>query len=255
MATATKQTAPIDDQLLGELNHTRSPDELLRAIFERFGPRAAIGTSGQLTGSVLIDMASKTGLPFRVFAIDTLRLHPETYELWNRIEKRYRISIERFRPDPSKLEKMIRDHGEFLFFDSKAKQEFCCELRKVEPNQRALATLDAWVTGLRQDQSEYRKGTPRLEIIQEKGRSLLKACPVVEWNEQQVRAYIQKHDVPYNPLFDPQSNGARYTSLGCIICTTPVLPHEPPRAGRWRWFNVLESDKKECGIHVKKSQA
>lgn len=218
-------------------------EELLRWVFETHGDRAAIGTSLQLTGSALIDMASKLGVPFRVFTLDTLRLHSESYELIDKFESRYGIKIERFTANPEKLEKMIKQHGEYLFFDSKEKQEYCCYLRKVEPNERALETLDAWVTGLRRDQSESRKETPRAEWMTSKERKILKLSPLAHWTEAEVKEYIAKNNVPYHPLFD-----RGYGSIGCIICSTPLRPGEPPRAGRWRWFN--EPSDKECGIHL-----
>lgn len=227
---------------------TKPESELLKWVFTKYGDRAAIGTSLQLTGSVLIDMTSKLGIPFRVFTLDTLRLHPESYALIETFEKRYGITIERFTPDPVKLEKMVKQHGEYLFFDAKEKQEYCCFIRKVEPNERALATLDAWVTGLRRDQSDERKNTPRASLMTSGGREILKLSPLAHWDEARVRQYIKDNDVPYQKLFDEG-----YDSIGCIICSTPTRPGEPKRAGRWRWFNATD-DKKECGIHLDKGE-
>jgi phosphoadenylyl-sulfate reductase (thioredoxin) len=222
------------------------PRELLKWAFEHYGSRAAIGTSLQLTGSVLIDMCAKAGVPFRVFLIDTLRLHRESYDLIGTFEARYSIKIERFLPDPRRLDQMLAMHGEYLFFDSKAKQEYCCQIRKVEPNEKALSTLDAWVTGLRRDQSEARTATRRASFTHQSGRTILKLAPLADWTGEEVRAYIEKNKVPYHPLFE-----RGYDSIGCIICTTPLRPGEPKRAGRWRWFNALD-ESKECGIHLEK---
>jgi len=234
----------VDGAALEEL-----PDaELLQWAFSNYGDRAAIGTSLQLTGSVLIDMASRLGLPFRVFILDTLRLHQESYSLIEKFEKRYNIKVERFTPAPRKLEKMLNVHGEYLFFDSKEKQEYCCNIRKVEPNERALESLDAWITGLRRDQSEDRKDIPRVSWMQSKGRSVLKIAPLAHWTEADVKKYIADNDVPYHPLFDQG-----YDSIGCIICSTPLRPGEPKRAGRWRWFNASDTNK-ECGIHLDKGE-
>lgn len=249
---------PINPMLVKELEPIEEPGRLMAELFRRFGERCAIGTSGQLTGSALIDMAVQAGVKQpRVFTNDTLRLFPETYELFRAIEQRYSLAIERFTPDPAKIEEMIRQHGEYLFFDSKAKQEFCCHLRKVEPNQRALDTLDVWITGLRADQSETRATTRRLEILQHPvsnggTRPLLKVAPLVAWTEQQVREYLTAHDVPTHKLLAHALPGDwRYESLGCIICTTPIGPDEPRRAGRWRWFNAAApGDDKECGLHL-----
>lgn len=223
-------------------------EELIAWAIENFGDRAAIGTSFQLTGSVIIDLAAKRLKSFRVFTVDTLRLHPETYAAINDFEARYNLTIELFQPDHDKLERMLSRFGEYLFFMDKAKQEYCCDIRKVEPNERALETLDVWITGLRKDQSERRAEVRRAEIIEKKGRKILKLAPLADWTVEEVRRYIIEHHLPYNTLFDKG-----YDSIGCIICSTPLLPGEPPRGGRWRWFNALDAEhKKECGIHVKK---
>lgn len=250
MSSVTQDIPRIDQNLAEQLDAIEDAYELIDELLKLFGDRVAIGTSGQLTGCVLIDLAARRGQPFRVFVIDTLRLHPETYEFWDRLEDHYGFKLERFKPDDEKLDRMLNQHGEFLFFDSKFKQGLCCNVRKVEPNQRAMQTLDVWITGLRRDQSAERGETPRVTIGQEGVRDILKVCPLVDWDEERVRDYISEHDVPYNPLFDVSLHGAHYKSLGCVICTTPVMPHESPRAGRWRWFNAVEEGKKECGLHI-----
>lgn len=236
-----------DPRLLDELE-AMSPEDLLRWSAEQHGSRAGIITSLQDTGTVIIDMASKVAPELRVLTIDTLRLHHETYALIDEIEAHYGIKIERFQPDPDRLRHMTRQHGEYLFFDSKDKQEFCCAVRKVEPNIRALHTLDVWITGLRQDQSDARAETPKVSYAQGEWSTLIKVAPLADWSTQQVKDYIAENDVPYNNLYDQG-----YTSIGCVICSTPSLPHESPRAGRWRWFNELHKDEKECGIHTNTS--
>lgn len=237
----------IDREALARLDNLPAA-ELIAWAFENFGERAAIGTSFQLTGSVIIDLAAGRCKSFRVFTIDTLRLHPETYAAINDFETRYGLTIELFQPNHDKLKKMLDRFGEYLFFMDKAKQEYCCDIRKVEPNERAIETLDVWITGLRRDQSAGRMDVPRAEVIERKGRKILKLAPLADWTAEQVRRYIEEHRLPYNTLFDKG-----YDSIGCIICSTPTLPGEPPRSGRWRWFNALDAEhKKECGIHVKK---
>ncbi len=240
----------VDQNLIAELESIQDPQELIRVLFERFGSRAAIGTSGQLTGTVMVDMAARAGVKPRVFTIDTLRLFPETYELFDQVEKKYGIKVEKIQPDPVKLNQMIREHGEYLFFDSKEKQEYCCQLRKVEPNEKVLATLDVWLTGLRADQSKGRSTTPRFNLMTRTDQKpLLKVAPLVDWTEEKLRKYCEEHQVPVHKLLNYERDGWRYESLGCILCTTPIGPHEPRRAGRWRWFNALEGHDKECGIH------
>ncbi|HPA03146.1 MAG TPA: phosphoadenylyl-sulfate reductase [Candidatus Hydrogenedentes bacterium] len=241
IAEAPARLAAVD---LERLNRA-SPEELL-AWAADFGERAAIMTSFQKTGCVMIDMAHRAGLGLRVVTVDTLRLHPETYELMAQLEARYHIAIERFEPDPQRLQRMLDQHGEFLFFDSRPKQEHCCWIRKVEPNDRALRTLDVWITGLRHDQSRHRSGVPKATWVEKDGRKLLKLAPLVAWPEEEVDAYLDRYGVPSNTLYDQG-----YASIGCMICTTPIKPGEDKRAGRWRWFNQYEGDhKKECGIHV-----
>lgn len=233
-----------DPQLIDQLE-AMSPEDLLRWAAKQHGSRAGIITSFQDTGTVIIDMASKVAPELRVLTVDTLRLHPETYALIEEIEAHYGIAIERFQPDPDRLRRMVRQHGLFLFFDSKDKQEFCCSVRKVEPNVRALRSLDVWITGLRQDQSDMRAETPKVSYVQGEWSTLIKIAPLADWTSQQVKEYIADNNVPYNKLYDEG-----YTSIGCVICSTPTLPHEPPRAGRWRWFNDRHEDEKECGIHT-----
>lgn len=240
----------IDTNLVQELEKIEDSQTLIGEVFHRFGKRAAIGTSGQLTGVVMIDQAIKSGVIPRVFTIDTLRLFPETYELFEALEKKYSIYIERLQPDSQKLNAMLKEHGEYLFFDTKEKQELCCHIRKVEPNDRALETLDVWLTGLRTDQSPARAGKSRFEIITHgpEKRPILKVTPLLYWKEKALRDYAAQQQVPIHKLLNYEKDGWFYESLGCVICTTPIGPHEPRRAGRWRWFNSLD-DNKECGLH------
>lgn len=240
----------ITSDLIQELETITDPQHLLSEVFKRFGNRAAIGTSGQLTGVALIDLAVSGGVLPRVFTIDTERLFPETYQLFKDLEQKYKIVIERARPNAQKIKTMVEKDGEFLFFDSKEKQEFCCHLRKVEPNQTILKTVDVWITGLRNDQSMSRSKKPKFQIIThpEDKHPILKIAPLMDWTEAEVREYIKKKSVPMHPLLKEVKEGEwYYESLGCVICTTPIGPFESRRAGRWRWFN--DPNNKECGIH------
>ena len=228
-----------------ELN-AMSSEELLQWAFEHFGDRAGIVTSFQDTGCVMIDIASRVAPGLRVLTVDTLRLHPETYALMEEIEVKYDLHIEQFKPDMERLKRMVAQHGEFLFFDTKAKQEYCCQIRKVEPNIQALQTLDVWFTGLRQDHSGSRSDTPKAQYVENEWNTLLKLAPLADWDTQKIKAYTAEHAVPSNKLYDQG-----YTSIGCMVCSTPTLPHEDSRAGRWRWFNHMDPDgEKECGIHI-----
>lgn len=230
---------------------TEGPQEILFYLFKRFKERAAIVTSGQLSGMILIHLAAENRLPFRVCTLDTLRLFPETYAFLEQVESRYGIQIEQIQPDRQELQQMVAQHGEYLFFDSKAKQEHCCNVRKVRPMQRLLKTLDVWITGLRRDQSDARQQLSKAEIISSVSHPFLKVSPLIQWTTEQVWQFVSENEIPVNPLLTAGAQGPYYESLGCIICTTPIRPGEPKRAGRWRWQNATPTaeNAKECGLH------
>lgn len=246
-----KLNPSVDNALCQEVVLTETPQEILFSLFKRFKERAAIVTSGQLSGMVLIHFAAENRLPFRVCTLDTLRLFPETYAFLEKVEARYGIQIEQVQPDPQEVQRMVSEHGEYLFFDGQAKQEYCCNVRKVRPMQRLLETLDVWITGLRRDQSEARQHLRKAEIISSTTHPVLKVNPLLQWTTDEIWQFVRANDIPVNPLLEADADGHYYESLGCIICTTPIRPGEPKRAGRWRWQNaaaITENDK-ECGLH------
>jgi phosphoadenosine phosphosulfate reductase len=221
------------------------PEELLRYAAETYGDRAAIGTSLQKTGTVMIDMIHRMGLPLRVFFIDTLLNNDETYELLEEFETRYEMTIERFRPSPDAIESLYKSVGQYAHFLARPT---CCQVRKSGPLQEALSTLDVWISGLRADQSEgRRKGAFKAGWTGiQKGRSILKLNPLLEWSVKDVDRYIAEHNVPYNKLYDYESEyGEKYNVIGCRVCHIPVREDFDPRIGKFPW----EQSKKECGLH------
>lgn len=246
-----KLNLSVDNALCQEIVLTETPQEILFSLFKRFKERAAIVTSGQLSGMVLIHLAAENQLPFRVCTLDTLRLFPETYAFFEKVESRYGIQIEQVQPDPQDVQQMVAEQGAYLFFDSKAKQEYCCNIRKVRPMQRLLETLDVWITGLRRDQSDARQQLRKAEIISSTTPPVLKVNPLFQWTTDEVWQFVRDNDIPVNPLLEADADGHYYESLGCIICTTPIKPGEPKRAGRWRWQNAAPTaeNEKECGLH------
>ena len=223
-----------------------SAEEILRWALDDFGDKVAISTSFQATGMAILDMAAcLTGGDVRVFSLDTGRIHQETYDLIEQVRQRYGIEIEMLAPDGGELSRMLTLHGPNLFYDSVAKRRLCCEIRKVRPLKRKLATLDAWITGLRRTQSQARGDVSPIELDEEHG-GILKVAPLAAWSEQEVWDYIRRNDVPYHKLYDRS-----YTSIGCAPCTRATEPGEAARAGRW-WWEEDEADK-ECGIHVSPS--
>lgn len=243
-----------NEQLAGyirELDFAQmSAEQLLRWASETFPGRAVLNTSFQYTGTSMIHMAVAAALTLRFATLDTLRLHPETYAFIEEIKARYNCAIEVIRPKGGDVQRMVERHGEYLFFDSKEKQEHCCQVRKDWPNNALLKTTDCWISGQRWDQSEYRQQTAKKAVlIDEYGtrRKILKLNPLVDWDDEKLMAYVADHDVPVHPLYEQG-----YPSFGCVICATPIRPGEPKRAGRWRWFNGSQEDgddPKECGLH------
>ena len=226
-----------------------APPELIHRILETYGARAAIGTSMQKTGLVTIDLAAQTGLSYRVYTVDSLRLFPETYAYRRVLEERFGIQIEVFQPDPGVVGPMVRQFGEHLFYRSIELRKLCCHNRKVRPNEEALKTLDIWITGIRHDQSESRQRFRRMQTICFGERRILKVAPLIDWSEQQLETYIQERDLPVHPLYEWRNEaGEHYKSIGCHTCTVPVLPQEDQRSGRWPWEQ--EGEKKECGIQL-----
>jgi phosphoadenosine phosphosulfate reductase len=210
------------------------PERLLEWAFETFGDAVAISSAFGAEGMVLIDIASRVSQSFRVFTLDTEFLFPETYNLMDQVEQKYGITIERVYPLVSP-EEQERLHGPALW---QRNPDQCCNLRKVEPLQRKLGELKAWITSIRRDQTAARTAAGKVEWDAKFG--LVKINPVADWTSRQVWQYIRDHDVPYNALHE-----RNYPSIGCTHCTRAVRPGEDPRAGRW-----AGSSKTECGLHV-----
>ena len=210
--------------------------------FDKFSPKLALACSFQVEESVLIDMMHRMrGADFRIFTLDTGRLNQETYDCMDAIRQRYGVSVEVYFPDAEKVQDMVRSHGLNLFYNSVELRKLCCGIRKVEPLNRALRELNAWMTGLRREQAVTRSEVRKIELDRDHG-SIVKINPLVDWSYDQVWYYIREHNVPYNRL-----HNQGYPSIGCAPCTRAVKPGEDLRAGRWWWENP---DTKECGLHV-----
>ena len=229
------------NELVEELT-SQNPKEIIARALRDYSRDIAISFSGA-EDVALIDMASKTGVAFRVFTLDTGRLHPETYHFIDRVRERYDVSIDVYFPEPEAVERMVREKGMFSFYRDGHKE--CCTIRKVEPLKRALSGLNAWITGQRRDQSPgTRTEVPVVQadpVFASNGRELVKFNPLARWSSKQVWDYIRENDVPYNALHD-----RGFISIGCEPCTRAVLPGQHEREGRWWWE---DQTKKECGLH------
>jgi phosphoadenosine phosphosulfate reductase len=202
--------------------------------------RLAIASSFGPEDIVLIDLLASFVPKARVFTLDTGRLPQETYDLMDQVRRRWAIDIEVFFPDAVAVETMTTTKGLNLFYESVENRRECCHVRKVEPLGRALATVDAWVTGLRRDQSATRAEVRKAEPDPSR-EGLWKIAPLVDWTSREVWAYIRERDLPYNALHD-----RGYPSIGCAPCSRAVEPGEDDRAGRWWWE---QESARECGIH------
>jgi thioredoxin-dependent adenylylsulfate APS reductase len=227
------------DEIASRLEE-KQPQEVLAWAVDRFGERLAICSGLQAEGCVLIDMAWRIDPKVRVFTLDTGRLPYETHGLIDRIRDRYGIRIEIFVPEAAAVEDMVARHGNDLFRHSIDLRLLCCQVRKVQPLRRALSDCDAWVTGLRREQSETRTDVRKFAIDHDHG-GIVKLAPLADWSEEKVWSYIRSNRVPYNLLYEKG-----YRSIGCAPCTRAVAEGEDPRAGRWWWESGAP---KECGIH------
>jgi len=218
---------------------TASLTEILRWGWETYGERAAIGTSFQGAGIVVMHTAYENGFRFPIFTIDTGLLFPETLELKAKLEARLGVQIESLHPEQT-VDEQAAEHGPELW---NRYPDLCCTMRKVIPLQNKLKTLDVWITGLRRQQSETRTKTQIVELYKFDvlhDQYILKLNPMATWTRDAVQAYLRERDLPINAL---QSRG--YRSIGCMPCTRPVGEGDDERAGRWTGF-----DKAECGIHT-----
>jgi phosphoadenosine phosphosulfate reductase len=214
---------------------TAEPQDILRFVFSTY-PKVAISTAFGLEGCALIDLAVKIKPDVRVFTIDTDYLFPDTLALKDRLVEKYRLNLTVLKPAIT-IEEQARRYGKDLYASN---PDQCCAIRKVEPNRRAILGLDAWIAGLRRDQSATRANIGILERYDhDDGTPYVKVNPLANWTRKHTWAYVLVNEVPYNPLFD---NG--YKSVGCWPCTKPVAADAAERDGRW-----IDKDKLECGIH------
>ena len=195
-------------------------EETLRTAIERHHPSLVMACSFQKEESVLIDLLMRIEPSARVFTIDTGVLFPETYEVWRKVEDRYGLRVEVVDATPPNGTPWSASN--------------CCGTRKVDALERALAGKEAWITGIRREQSPTRANAEQVEW--DEARGVWKFNPLAEWTDQDVWSYVNEHDLPYHPLHD-----RGYESIGCAPCTLPGNG----RDGRW-----AGQDKTECGLHV-----
>jgi phosphoadenosine phosphosulfate reductase len=210
-----------------------SAEDVVRWAYAEYGSKLCLTCSWQKQSSVLVHMISELGLDIDVIELDTHLFFRESYETRDRLVERYGLNL--IQPEIPTVAEQHRAEGPNLW---ERDPDRCCHIRKVEPLVAALRPYDAWISGIRRDQSPSRAGTPKVEWSDRYG--VHKVHPLADWDEKRVWAYISVNEIPYNPLHD-----TGYRSIGCIPCTRPTSPDDEERAGRW-----AGSDKLECGIHL-----
>jgi phosphoadenosine phosphosulfate reductase len=215
------------------------PVEALALLAGEFPGEIVFSTSFGWEDQVITDMIFTNNLPIKVFTLETGRLFPETYYVWNRTMEMYGKPIHAWYPDNELLQQMVNAKGPSSFYESVENRKECCGIRKVEPLNRALAGNRCWVTGIRAEQSANRQFMDNLEWDEQ--HNLIKFHPIFEWTLDRVKEFTRARNVPYNTLHD-----RGFPSIGCQPCTRAVQPGEDFRAGRWWWE---DQNKKECGLH------
>lgn len=221
---------------------SKTPQQILQLALQHYGD-LWLSFSGA-DDIVVLDMAWKLDPGIKVFTLDTGRLHPETYRFLEEVRTHYNLQLEVLSPDQQKLEAYVKEKGLFDFYASGHGE--CCGIRKIDPLRRKLATVDAWITGQRRDQSPgTRSSVPVIEVdaaFSSPGKPLIKFNPLANYSSEDVWNYIRMLEIPYNSLHE-----RGFISIGCEPCTRPVLPNQHEREGRWWWE---EETQKECGLHA-----
>lgn len=223
-----------------QLNRATEPLGILQQGLALIDGPIALASSFSSEDIVLIDLLQKVERKVQVFAIDTGRLNEETLEIAETIRLRYQLEIEWYFPERAAVERLEREQGLFSFRESLAKRQYCCQIRKVEPLQRALQGLAGWITGQRRAHAAGRSSLQPIETDR-LNSNIIKLNPLAYWSTAQLEEYVRQQRLPINRL-----HASGYHSIGCAPCTRNVQPGEDPRAGRWWWESP---EHKECGLH------
>lgn len=224
---------------ISKLIADKSAEEILSALSALSSEKVVFSTSLSYEDQVITHMVFSNNFNIEVFTLDTGRLFPETYSVFNSTRERYKKEIKTYYPKTEAVEKLVSSKGPNSFYESVENRKECCYIRKVEPLKRALSGKTIWITGIRAEHSANRNDMKKLEW--DESNQIIKIHPLLNWTFEETKAYIIKHNIPYNPLHD-----RGFVSIGCQPCTRAIKGGEDFRAGRWWWEN---SDKKECGLH------
>jgi len=223
-----------------KFSDARAEEIIAWAVSEIGVEKFVLASSMSVEGQVLTDMLISESRRGRVITIDSGRLNQETYDVIAYTRERYGIDVEIVFPDSRELVEMVEKNGINLFYDGVEKRKLCCEIRKVRPLKKKLEGLDAWICGLRREDSDSRSGIKKFEWDGNFG--LLKINPIADWTEAMLWEYAEKRKIRTNELYRKG-----YKSIGCAPCTRAVEAGAHPRSGRWWWEPSCHS---ECGLHV-----
>ncbi|MDO8451024.1 MAG: phosphoadenylyl-sulfate reductase [Rhodoferax sp.] len=207
-------------------------------------PRVSQASSLGAEDVVLSHLINSLQLDIGIFVLETGMLHAETLALLDRLKATSRAPVEVFTPVNESVVQFVAREGKDAMYKSIALRKACCHIRKMEPLARALAGKDAWITGLRREQSGARAEVP---LIDTTDATRVKINPLAIWTWGDVWHFIDLHQIDYNPLHDQF-----YPSIGCAPCTRAISLGEDFRAGRWWWEDEAA---KECGLHVNQSSS
>lgn len=216
------------------------PAARLGALRDALTGRIVFTTSLGLEDQAITHMIATANLDIAIATLDTGRMFPETYALWQETEARYGVKITPYYPHGEAVEKLVAAQGINGFTNSIDARKACCDVRKLVPLGRALHGAKGWVTGLRADQSDHRGALSF--VTYDSARGLIKLNPIFDWTRERTLAYAKAENIPISPLHEKG-----FLSIGCAPCTRALQPGEPERAGRWWWENETQ---KECGLHV-----
>lgn len=217
----------------------RALDDALHRVALEFTP-AALASSLSAEDMIVTDAILRNALDIEIFTLDTGRLHRDTLDLLDQIERHYGYRVRRVIPDPVSVAQYVTRNGRDAFYAGVDLRKSCCAIRKIEPLARALAGKRAWITGMRRAQAVTREALR--EIEQDAVHRLTKVNPLVDWSEDDVWDYVRAYEVPVNRLYEQG-----YRSIGCAPCTRPTVAGEDVRAGRWWWE---QPESRECGLHI-----
>ena len=236
-ATATHAQASAD--YAAKLAETQALLQRAAAEFKPLTQASSLGAEDV----VITHLINRLQLDIPVFVLETGALHTETLALLERTQAHSRAPIVVYRPVQESVLWFIRNEGQDAMYKSMQLRKACCNVRKMEPLARALQGQKAWITGLRQEQSNARADVPLHDESEVQTKGLHKFNPLARWTWGDVWHYIAENGVDYNPLHDQF-----FPSIGCAPCTRAISLGEEFRAGRWWWE---DETAKECGLHVK----